>query len=877
MARRVILTILFSLTFFCLSIEAQQVIRGRVVIKDTGAPVEVATVTLHPVGSNIILTYTMTNVDGTFELKKVSIPDTVIVSVRSMTIETQSKTVPGNTEYLEFVVEEQTTELKEVIVDAPKIRQLGDTIHFDVASFLDETDRSIGDVLKKLPGVQVLSSGEILYQNQLISKFYIEGLDLLQGKYGIASQNINAENVASVQVLENHQPIKALKDMDFPTNAAINLKLKQSALGAFFATAQIGGGVPLFLLSNELVGMRFTQNQQNMLVYKGDNTGRDISEELVTHYESKGTSNINFLNVVSPLPPAINKQHYFFNDAHLGTLNDLRLLKEDLILTTNLSYQYDKNISDSYLRSDVFAGDDQHIIIEEDMNTRLLKRVIEGVATLEGNADNYYLQNKFNLSANWNDIVSVINSYEPITQRLGVPSFHLTNEFKYMIREGDKKLSLGANASYITQNNFLSVTPVLFDNFKDALPPLQQNVNYDHFHSNAYVSGLRQDFGSLGVFYSLGATYNSYTLQSDFFSSANMLPFNGDSLRNNINRHELSLNLSPGISYKLSHDTQANLSIPIRYVFLDRSDNIRDLKRRRRNLLYSPLIIFQSKFNSRISLLSNISFSNNIGGLSEDYLGYIMTSYRTMNRSNDIFNENRTGNGLVILSYRNPFTTLFTTLNLNYSVSWSNTLTDTYYNGIFGSSTSIYHPNTSDSYGVGISFGQSVDAINSEVKLNAGYNSGVGLAKNQDIISELKYNSYYISPSIVTDIGRFMIVNYDFSFRENSNKIGDREMAGIRNFTQNLNTSFIPVKGLILSVGFNHYFNSAIESSTRSSWFSNIGVRYKMKNMDWMLDWTNVFNTSQFVTYSYSDISSYYTEYKLRPSELILRLRFKIL
>src|SRR5690554_6389175 len=98
-----------------------------------------------------------------------------------------------------------------------------------------------------------------------------------------------------------------------------------------------------------------------------------------------------------------------------------------------------------------------------------------------------------------------------------------------MIREGDKKLSLGANASYITRNNFLSVTPVLFDNFKDALPPLQQNANYDHFHSNAYVSGLRQDFGSLGVFYSLRSPSNSYTFQSDFFSLANMLPFNGDS------------------------------------------------------------------------------------------------------------------------------------------------------------------------------------------------------------------------------------------------------------------------------------------------------------------------------------------------------------
>ena len=44
-----------------------------------------------------------------------------------------------------------------------------------------------------------------------------------------------------------------------------------------------------------------------------------------------------------------------------------------------------------------------------------------------------------------------------------------------------------------------------------------------------------------------------------------------------------------------------------------------------------------------------------------------------------------------------------------------------------------------------------------------------------------------------------------------------------------------------------------------------------------MLDWTNIFNTNKFITYSYSDISSYYSIYDLRPSEILLRVRFKIL
>lgn len=45
---------------------------------------------------------------------------------------------------------------------------------------------------------------------------------------------VEANKVASLQVLKNHQPIKALKGMEIPEEAAINLKLKESVKGAFF-------------------------------------------------------------------------------------------------------------------------------------------------------------------------------------------------------------------------------------------------------------------------------------------------------------------------------------------------------------------------------------------------------------------------------------------------------------------------------------------------------------------------------------------------------------------------------------------------------------------------------------------------------------------
>lgn len=59
--------------------------------------------------------------------------------------------------------------------------------------------------------MEVDASGKISYQGKAISKFYIEGLDMLGGQYGLATKNIKADDVASVQVYENHQPIRVLQ------------------------------------------------------------------------------------------------------------------------------------------------------------------------------------------------------------------------------------------------------------------------------------------------------------------------------------------------------------------------------------------------------------------------------------------------------------------------------------------------------------------------------------------------------------------------------------------------------------------------------------------------------------------------------------------
>ena len=122
------------------------------------------------------------------------------------------------------------TTLKAITVKAPAIRAQGDTRIFDVAAFSSRGDRSIEAVISRLPGITVDEEGKIKYNGEPINKFYIEGADMLTGNYRLATRNISPEDVASVNVYENHQPKKVLEGIEFSERAALNLKLKKKSM-----------------------------------------------------------------------------------------------------------------------------------------------------------------------------------------------------------------------------------------------------------------------------------------------------------------------------------------------------------------------------------------------------------------------------------------------------------------------------------------------------------------------------------------------------------------------------------------------------------------------------------------------------------------------
>ncbi|MDL2257170.1 carboxypeptidase-like regulatory domain-containing protein, partial [Bacteroidales bacterium OttesenSCG-928-I14] len=261
------LILLFFLLFPFIHIYGQKTtISGTV--RTTGEKIVVnALVLLKDDSSKSIIAYTYSDSEGNYKVSFTNNTDELLITVSGMTIASQTKRIKDKSQVIDFKMKEEDIQLKEVTIKPTKIYYRKDTINYSVTSFATDKDFVIGDVLKRMPGIDVSESGQIKYQGRAINKFYIENMDMLNGRYGIATQNISVKDVATVQVMENHQPIKAIDSLQISDQAAINLKLKEEAKGTLSIMAQLGIGASPLLWENELTGMYFARKSQNITTY----------------------------------------------------------------------------------------------------------------------------------------------------------------------------------------------------------------------------------------------------------------------------------------------------------------------------------------------------------------------------------------------------------------------------------------------------------------------------------------------------------------------------------------------------------------------------------------------------------------------------------
>lgn len=323
----------------------------------------------------------------------------------------------------------KSLDLKEVVVTAKKIRQRGDTISYSATTYLNKNDKTLADLLNKMPGIEVKSDGQVMFNGQWIKEFYIEGLDMLGDNYGTATKNIDAKAIGAVQVLERHQDAKILQGTEQGDAPAMNIVLKNSAKGVWTGMIDAAGGYQREAAWNgSATIMNFRKNTQSLIVAKSNNTGNEIRKEI----GASGTLNPGLgTDILVPGSPSVPQSYSYLNRSASGSLNQLFRTGSEQTLTFNLNYLYDREERNATDRTEYLLDDITRYVFDESNNAVGRQNFIGCNSVFKSNRSGSYLKNSFSATLMLPRASGIIN--DQTTQRLAGHSAKVSDvlNFKY--------------------------------------------------------------------------------------------------------------------------------------------------------------------------------------------------------------------------------------------------------------------------------------------------------------------------------------------------------------------------------------------------------------------------------------------------------------
>ncbi|MGI4729408.1 MAG: carboxypeptidase-like regulatory domain-containing protein, partial [Janthinobacterium lividum] len=476
-----------------------QNIRGSV-IDSLGKPIPYANISLTN-SSNLIIAYQGSNEKGQFLLH---VPEGIdlknlLVEVSCIGFKTQSKPFLASTSFYNFKLSAASNQLKTVTVrdNRSRLKVNGDTLSYKVSDFSSQQDRTIGDVIKKLPGIEMDDNGKIKYNGKAISQLYIGGDNLLDDKYNIATKTIPHGVVDQVQVMENHQPIKMLKNKVVSDDVALNLTIKKDAKLQLVGQETLGAGLPDRYYA-DLNALMFKDNYKAINYLKANNYSLDLQQDLVSHNVSDYLKRLDndkpdaILTLGTAGDPNLPRNRYLFNQSALLNLNNLVHLKKDVQLKVNLYQLHDVQRQYYQKRTEVYLPEDT-VRYSESQENRKRQDLTHSQFTLNVNKDNYYLNNALVLDYSHQSAYSnLVANNSPVNQVLKANNLDFSNEFNLM--KTLKFNHIFEIYSYI--NRFkLPETRTIEPDFNNAVfnqgktySQLLQTVNVPSLFTNNYLS-----------------------------------------------------------------------------------------------------------------------------------------------------------------------------------------------------------------------------------------------------------------------------------------------------------------------------------------------------------------------------------------------------
>ena len=854
---------------------AQNTITGKIIDNETQVPLEGVSVLLLNSKGGTALSFALTNAKGEYVLKlNVTFHDSLQVVATILGYAKQTIAVKNESYQLNMSLTPEAINLNEIVVRANKLWLQRDTLNYDVNVFKTEQDRVIGDVLRKMPGIEIAQSGAISYNGQPINRFYIEGSDLLEGKYNLATKNIPAAAVSKVQVLENHQPIKALEDNTFSDQAAINLVLKDGAKSRWLSKIEMGGGAYPFLWDNRLMTMRIGRGLQSINVYKSNNIGNSVTDELRS-FSLGGTNALlggnteeaDWLSLVSPSSLSLSENRILFNQSHLLSANNLLQLNDNYQLRTNISYINNRRNFNTEARTLYYLGDSSLTISEYQLSRRQQHQLDAGF-TLTANTASFYLQNNLKARARWNDAHAWTgDGISAIAQQLNTPNHTISNDFQWIKNIKKHSLQAGSFNSYTLLPQDLTIMPGMYEsifNEGNVYSSLHQQLRMNSLFSNNYVAFKTQK-QNWRMELKAGFQAQRQEVSSELFPlvGTQLSPL-ADSFSNDFKLTQYRYSLQTLLGYQ-GQQLRFSLEIPMNYALINNE----------RHLFFDPVFTLNYEVTAYWSSSIRAGFNNRFGDIRSMMPNYILYNYRSIEKNTGDLLEQTQQNYSVGIFYRNTVAAFFARLSASYGIGTSNLLYDRSFNGILGQRTAIHQANNRDSWAVSGQVSKIIDDWATTLWLDVNYNYAVAEQMAQQQWTRFAMESRSVRPRVLVKPTRWTNMEYETTIARSQMNILEPQstksapMFSLSQFlTWNLNLS----KTWQGYVRGEHFYNKTDRRSYPAVFFLDAGVRYMVEKLEFALDVKNIFDTKRYEYSLLNELSESFSAFELRPASLVFKV-----
>lgn len=859
--------------FLPLLLCAQQRVRGEVRDME-GKPLPGVVVKAFALGDSLLLGYAMTNGRGEYDVSLRETVERVRLSFAGLGLRTVEREARVGEPVPLVKLEEALLELQEVTVKAVPVMERNDTLVYNVAQLADGKDRTIEDVIRKIPGVEVEDNGQIRYNGEPINKFYIEGMDMLGGRYALATRNIQPDDIASVSVYENHQPKRVLQGIEHTDRAALNLTLKRNRMLRPIVTAMPGvgyGGEALW--KAEGTGLFVASGRQALVTAKGNNAASLYKGEGADHVlEGHDTRPLatDLLESAASGTPRLPATRYAANRSGAASLNLLNKQGSDRVLTVNGGYTHDGLSTAQRQESTYWREGQPALSTYEDLHSRTTVHAAWLTLTHENNGHANYLKEHLSLRGEWRRLTDRVDDGLPLRQRIRTDSYQLDNALSAIWRRGRRVVDFSSSVSLaqVPRGSMLAVY-ALTDSQRVA-----QEVEGLRFQTTERVN-LKHIFNrrsSLALEGELMADYHRLDAQSQAEAASLWQPsvYKG---------HELRIGLSPVYQYEAGR-LRWRTALPLEFVSLRYTarGGTTSCAYHRPQLEGNTMLLYRLRVRWHFTL--NAGYSRTLGGLDAVVQQPIHTTYR---QSTVLGTGVLDRTGLFVLGASGNYRNTMRGLNGSVRTLWQhNRSRRTAGTTISDSATeTLWLPrrSTMDFWNVYGNLAKNAFHLNTIFTLNTHLSLMQTETLRQGQPYDLRNTSLSMRGAAQTALwDKRLMLHLQGQYTLSLQRIGS---AGTQNrrsdWMPSFALSFFPVRRW---EAYAHVSGVFVEGETghfSGNAYMDAGLRYRSgKRVEAELAATNLTDRRHYTVRRFADLDTYTYVYQLRPREGLATLRIRL-